>query len=61
MPLEHVNYTVSDPDGTAKILCELFGWKIRWQGAAISGGHTVHVGEEESYLALYTPPGTLTV
>ncbi len=60
MPLEHVNYTVNDPDGTAKVLCNLFGWKIRWQGAAISEGRSVHVGEEDSYLALYSPPGSLS-
>ncbi len=60
MPLEHVNYTVTDPDSTAKVLCDIFGWKIRWQGAAISGGRTVHVGEDDSYVALYTPPGSLS-
>ncbi|MCG6904582.1 MAG: VOC family protein [Rhodobacter sp.] len=54
--LEHANITVSDPAGTAAWLCEVFGWKIRWQGAAINGGHTVHVGGTASYLALYAPP-----
>ncbi len=60
MPLEHVNYTVSDPRGTADILCTIFDWKIRWAGAAISGGKSVHVGENDSYIALYTPPGKLS-
>ena len=46
--LEHVNVTVSDPRKTADRLCELFGWKIRWQGSAIHGGYTVHVGAEDS-------------
>lgn len=52
--LEHVNITVSDPVATAKRLCGLFGWKIRWQGDAIHGGLTVHVGSEDSYLAVYS-------
>ena len=24
--LEHVNVTVADPDKTAAVLCDLFGW-----------------------------------
>jgi len=55
--LEHVNVTVSDPVKTAKMLCDLFGWKIRWSGDSINGGKTVHVGSEGSYVALYSPKG----
>ncbi|MGZ9810565.1 VOC family protein [Pseudoroseicyclus sp. H15] len=55
--LEHVNVTVADPVATAEMLCKLFGWQIRWQGTAIHGGHTVHVGGDDTYLALYTGPG----
>ncbi|VAV96203.1 Glyoxalase family protein [hydrothermal vent metagenome] len=53
--LEHVNFTVSDPVKTAQMLCDLFGWHIRWQGEARNGGTTFHVGEKDSYLAVYTP------
>ncbi|MDA4848089.1 VOC family protein [Hoeflea poritis] len=53
--LEHVNFTVSDPVATANRLCGLFGWRVRWQGPAIDGGMSVHVGADDSYLALYTP------
>lgn len=53
--LEHVNVTVRDSVATAGVLCDLFGWHIRWQGKAKNGGHTVHVGSDEDYLALYTP------
>ncbi len=54
--LEHVNFTVSDADKTAKLLCELFDWKVRWQGSAMNGdGQTVHVGTDDDYLALYAP------
>ncbi|MEM6653029.1 MAG: VOC family protein, partial [Pseudomonadota bacterium] len=30
--LEHVNLTVTDPDKTAEMLCDLFDWRIRWAG-----------------------------
>ena len=55
MKLEHVNITVPDPKATAETLIALFGWHVRWEGAAIDNGYTVHVGDEESYLALYAP------
>jgi len=54
--LEHVNVTVTDPANTAKWLSDLFGWKIRWQGASIHGGFSVHVGADDGYVALYAPP-----
>ncbi len=53
--LEHVNLTVSDPKATAKWLEAVFDWKIRWQGEAMAGGFTAHVGDDSSYVALYTP------
>ena len=55
--LEHVNITVSDPQKTAAMLSDLFGWHTRWEGAAINGGFTVHVGSDDTYIALYTGPG----
>lgn len=54
--LEHVNITVRNCDASAGLLEELFGWHIRWQGAAMNNGRTVHVGTDASYVALYTPP-----
>lgn len=53
--LEHVNFTVTDPDATAQVLCALFDWHLRWAGDAKNGGRSVHVGESETYLALYSP------
>ena len=53
--LEHTNYTVADPDKTAAWMCEVFGWHVRWSGAAMDKGRTVHVGDDGHYLALYTP------
>ncbi|MEM7460096.1 MAG: VOC family protein [Pseudomonadota bacterium] len=51
--LEHVNLTVSDPDKTAEMLVQLFGWKVRWSGASMNNGRSVHVGNDEDYVALY--------
>lgn len=55
--LEHVNVTVQNPEATAEMLCDLFGWTIRWSGASIHGGRTVHVGSQSDYIAVYTGPG----
>ncbi|QJB69185.1 VOC family protein [Parasphingorhabdus halotolerans] len=52
--LEHVNITVSDPLRSAELMQELFGWHIRWEGPSMSGGHTIHVGTESQYIALYS-------
>lgn len=57
--LEHVNYTVADPIRSAERLAEIFDWTIRWQGPSLAGGTTVHVGTEDRYLALYSPPNSL--
>ena len=53
--LEHTNLTVSDPAATAAWMEKIFGWHIRWKGDAMAGGHTVHVGTDRQYLALYAP------
>lgn len=51
--LEHVNLTVSDPDRLAALLCALTGWRERWRGPSQLGGNTIHIGDEQRYLALY--------
>ena len=53
--LEHLNITVSDPDATAAWMERVFDWHVRWSGAAISDGYSVHVGGDDSYVALYSP------
>lgn len=55
--IEHVNVTVTDPARAAALMEALFGWRIRWQGAALNGGHTIHVGSDHDYVALYTGRG----
>jgi len=54
--LEHVNVTVSDLDRSVKMLEEIFGWALRWRGASIHEGESAHVGEAETYVALYLHP-----
>ena len=55
--LEHVNVTVTDPDRAASLMEILFGWRIRWRGPARDGGHSIHVGSADSYIAVYTGAG----
>ena len=52
--LEHINYTVADPDRTAAMLEAVFGWHVRWAGPSIHGGRSVHVGTDDRYVALYS-------
>lgn len=58
--IEHVNLTVRDPDHSAALLGKLFGWHVRWEGPALAGGRTVHVGDHQFYIALYTRQGAET-
>lgn len=54
--LEHLKVTVKDTHATAEMLCDLFGWEVRWEGASIHDGYSLHGGSKTSSLALYTPP-----
>jgi catechol 2,3-dioxygenase-like lactoylglutathione lyase family enzyme len=58
--VEHVNLVVRDPARTAGLMTLLFGWVVRWEGAAHHGAPSVHVGGERSYLALTTEFGPET-
>jgi catechol 2,3-dioxygenase-like lactoylglutathione lyase family enzyme len=53
--LEHVNFTVKDPLTTAKAICDIYDWKIRWEGPALGNGYAVHVGTDDAYIALFSP------
>lgn len=54
--LEHVNLTVSNPDRSAALFAAIFGWHERWRGPSLGDGTTIHLGDESSYVALYTGP-----
>ena len=56
--LEHVNITSMAPKRTAEMMCSVFGWRIRWQGPSSLGGETIHVGTDDAYVAVYTPPAS---
>ena len=58
--IEHVNVTVENPNQVAKLLCDLFNWKIRWSGESKDNGYTVHVGSDQRYFALYTQSSSST-
>lgn len=51
--IEHVNLTVRDPHQTAAAMIDIFGWHIRWEGPAMADGYSLHVGNQDCYLALY--------
>ena len=54
--LEHLNMTVSDPKATAAWIERVFGWSVRWEGAGMQTGYTVHIGNDDTYVALFTYP-----
>ncbi|MES2989277.1 MAG: VOC family protein [Pseudomonadota bacterium] len=54
--IEHVNITVSDPERMGRLLHDLFGWRIRWQGPSRDDGRSIHIGDDVTYIALYLPP-----
>lgn len=53
--LEHINLTVANPHEIAETLQAVFGWEIRWEGPSTVSGYTVHVGNDDQYLALWSP------
>jgi catechol 2,3-dioxygenase-like lactoylglutathione lyase family enzyme len=59
--IEHVNVTVADPVRTSGLMERLFDWHVRWSGPAQNGGHTIHVGSNDHYVALYTGGDTARV
>ena len=59
--IEHVNITVSDPKRTSDLMGQLFDWRVRWSGPAQNGGHTIHVGSNDHYVALYAGGDTAKV
>ena len=51
--LEHLNFTVSDPHATAGWIERIFDWKIRWEGPGMTTGYTIHIGNDDTYVALF--------
>jgi catechol 2,3-dioxygenase-like lactoylglutathione lyase family enzyme len=52
--LEHANLHVKDLDGMLRFVLTAFpDFRVRGQGTSWTGSRWVHVGSDESYLALY--------
>lgn len=58
--LEHVNISTTDCDRLADFLARLTGWTRRWEGPAMNNGRTIHLGDAQAYLAIYSNPQTAT-
>ncbi len=52
--IEHVNLTVTDIERSAALFEQMLGWRRRWRGEAMNYGVSLHIGEETTYLALYS-------
>ena len=52
--LEHVNLTVTDNDRSLRLLTDLTGWRVRWRGPTAEDGESIHLGNDEAYLALFS-------
>jgi predicted enzyme related to lactoylglutathione lyase len=52
--IEHVNLTVTDNERSAAFFEKLLGWYRRWAGKSQMGGTSIHMGEDATYLALYS-------
>lgn len=52
--IEHVNLTVTDNERSAAFFEKLLGWRQRWRGPSQMGGDSIHMGEEATYLVLYS-------
>lgn len=54
--LEHVNISVTDGNRTADLIARLTGWHRRWEGPSLDNGRSIHLGTEDSYVAIHTSP-----
>ena len=54
--LEHVNFSVTDGERSARLLEQLTGWHRRWEGPSLDNGHSIHLGDDHAYVAIHTSP-----
>mgnify|MGYP000247534290 CR=1 FL=1 len=54
--LEHVNISVTDGERTAQLIAKLTGWHRRWEGPSLDNGRSIHLGDEQAYVAIHTSP-----
>jgi hypothetical protein len=53
--LEHANVTSPNPQKTANWIQKVFDWSIRWEGETQDNGYSIHIGDADSYIAIYKP------
>ena len=54
--LEHVNFSVTDGERSARLLEQLTGWHRRWEGPSLHNGRSIHLGDDQAYVAIHTSP-----
>lgn len=54
--LEHVNISVTDGERSARLLERLTGWHRRWEGPSLDNGRSIHLGDDQAYVAIHTSP-----
>ncbi|WP_435202436.1 VOC family protein [Qipengyuania sp. 902] len=52
--LEHVNFSVTDGERSARLLEQLTGWHRRWEGPSLDNGRSIHLGDDHAYVAIHT-------
>jgi hypothetical protein len=53
--LEHVNVTSPNPQKTANWMQKFFDWSMQWEGDTQDNGYSIHIGDTNSYIAIYKP------
>ena len=53
--LEHVNVTSPNPQKTANWMQKVFDWSMQWEGDTQDNGYSIHIGDTDSYIAIYKP------
>ena len=53
--LEHVNVSSPNPQQTSNWMEKVFDLQILWQGETVDNGYTIHIGNADSYFAIYIP------
>ena len=53
--LEHVNVTSPNQQQTLNWMEKVFDLQILWQGETVDNGYTIHIGNADSYFAIYKP------
>jgi catechol 2,3-dioxygenase-like lactoylglutathione lyase family enzyme len=53
MRIEHANISVNDVEASTRFYIDLFGGRVRWEGITELGLRAAHIGDDNTYLALF--------